>query len=212
MILGAIVQGLPKLHCNGLVAIWSHIGESVFPQNSSAELFMKMHLIATGLIGVALTTGAEAQQALPPTSFTAILACREQSNAEARLRCYDSAAASLAEASASGKISVLDREEVRKTRRSLFGFNIPSIPFFRGDVEKESEPDQIEARLKSARATGYNKWLVELEGGALWQTTEPDTRGSTPKAGQLARIKKGAIGSYMISFEGSRALRAMRVR
>jgi hypothetical protein len=181
-------------------------------QNSFKELLMTTKSILAGLIGVALTTGAEAQQASPSTSFTTMLACREQSDPQERLRCYDSAAAGLAEASASGKISVLDREEVRKTRRSLFGFSIPSIPFFREGADKESEPDQIEVRLKSARATDYNKWLVEIEGGALWQTTESDTRGSTPKAGQLARIKKGALGSYMISFEGSRALRAMRVR
>jgi hypothetical protein len=173
---------------------------------------MTMRLTAAGLLGLVFTAGAEAQPASPPASFTAILACRDLTDTQARLGCYDSAAAALAAASASGKISVLDREEVRKTRRSLFGFNIPSIPFFRGDAEEESEPDQIEVRLKSARATGHNKWLVEVDGGALWQTTEPDARGSMPKAGQLARIKKGVMGSYMISFEGSRALRAMRVR
>jgi hypothetical protein len=94
----------------------------------------------------------------------------------------------------------------------LFGFSLPKMPFFGGDDSQENEADFIESRVRSARPTGYNKWLIELEDGGTWQTTEPDTRGASPKVGDSVRIRKGAMGSYTILLSRSRPLRGMRVR
>lgn len=174
---------------------------------------MKSTILGSLLVVVSLAGQAHAQQpAKVPPQLTAVIACRSQTGDQARLDCYDRAVASLAQASEQGQVVVIDREELRRTRRSLFGFSLPNVPFFRGDKGQEEEPDFIEAKIRTARPAGYNKWLVVLEDGAVWQTTEPDTRGATPKAGGTVKIKKAALGSYMITFERSRPLRGMRVR
>jgi hypothetical protein len=156
----------------------------------------------------AALAGRESPQGL----VTQVISCRGERNEQSRLKCYDDAVGVLSSASEQGQILVVDREDVRLTRRSLFGFSLPKLPFFRGDKSQEDEPSLLEARIKSARPTGFNKWLVELEDGATWQTTEPDPRGAAPKVGEAIKIRKAAMGSYMITFERSRPLRAMRIR
>lgn len=170
-------------------------------------------VVTWGLVALGLTARAEAQQ--PPhisPQLAAILACRSQPTDQQRLRCFDQAVLALAQAAEQGKIVLVDREDIKRTRRSLFGFSLPKMPFFGGDDSQENEADFIESRVRSARPTGYNKWLIELEDGGTWQTTEPDTRGASPKVGDSVRIRKGAMGSYTILLSRSRPLRGMRVR
>ena len=158
-------------------------------------------------------TAKERKPASTPPQMQALIACRSETNDVARLQCYDRAAAALAEATAAGNVVVIDKEDVKRTRRSLFGFNLPSLPFFDGDdSQKEQEPEEIEAVVQSARAIGYNMWQMILEGGAVWQTTEASTRLPTPKAGTKVKIRKAALGSYKLSIKDLGHVRAVRVR
>lgn len=174
---------------------------------------MKIITLAAGFaaLGAAGAVAAQSQPANNPL-LDNLIACRAQTDEQARLRCYDGATAALADATSAGSVVVVDREEVRRTRRALFGFSLPRLPFFGGDTSQEEEPDEIEGRIETAREAGYGKWLIGLEGGAFWQTTESETRLATPRPGQSVRIKKAAMGSYMISIERGRSVRAMRVR
>jgi len=170
-------------------------------------------LIAFGIVAAAATLGgpAPAQDRASNALIGAVTACRSEQDGAARLRCYDAAAAALAEAESSGKVVVVDREDVRKTRRSLFGFSLPKLPFFSGDDSAESQQDEITATVAAAGALGYDKYRVKLEDGALWETTEgsPNVRG--PRRGDTVVIKRGPLGSYMMKIAGQRALRAKRV-
>jgi hypothetical protein len=171
-------------------------------------------MAALGIISAAVTYTPALAQASQSTSAPVdrMVACRGVVADVARLQCFDAAAAALAQARLSGALVVVDRAEVRKTRRSLFGFNAASLPFFRGDNSQDDEPKDIAAKIKSVRAQGYNKWLFELEDGAMWQTTEADAKGFAPKPGTILKIKKGSLGGYMLQFEGARPLRGMRVK
>ena len=154
-------------------------------------------------------TGAPTQQ---PPAIAAIVACRDIADDAERLRCFDRSVSSLSDAAKAGSLVVVDREDVRRTRRSLFGFTLPKLPFFRGDTSQEETPDEVKAKVKSARGTGYNKWVVELDTGAVWQTTEPETRQFLPKPGADVLLKKGMLGSYTLSVNGNRGIKAMRIR
>lgn len=148
-----------------------------------------------------------------PSQVSHVLACQGEKDEQRRLACYDRAAAALASAARSGSVVVMDREDVRKARRSLFGFSLPRLPLFSGnDSPEEEEAREIEATIKSARIGRDDKWTLELDTGAMWQTTEADKRQQTPKAGQAVKIRKGALGSYMLAVEGRRWVRAMRAR
>ncbi len=148
----------------------------------------------------------------PDDPLNALLACRAETDPAARLACFDRETGTLETARASGDVVALSRKEVRETRRSLFGYSLPKLPFFRGDDSQDETPDEIEGVVASAGRAANSRWQIELADGAVWLTTEPDTRWATPKPGQKVTIRRAAMGSFLISVERSRSLRAMRIR
>ncbi|HEY0112545.1 MAG TPA: hypothetical protein VGB59_05265 [Allosphingosinicella sp.] len=175
---------------------------------------MPFETIALGF-GFLAAAAAQAEAPAPsdrtPTEVQAVLACQAEQSEQRRLACYDAAADKLASATRTGAIVVLDKEELRKTRRSFFGFSLPSVSLFRGDAPGD-EPNQLEAKVQSAQVADYGHWRVVLDNGAVWQTTEVERRLPLPKPGQSVTIRKAALGSYMLSVNGRRGIRAMRVR
>lgn len=149
-----------------------------------------------------------APPAAPPSEISAIAACRAIADSQRRLACYDSASQRLEQAIATKELTVLSRTDVRRTRRSLFGFSLPNIPFLGGGDETEK---QITTKLTSVRSAGYGKFQVRLEDGAVWETTEPVTTGDAPSAGQNVTIKRGVLGNYFMLFQNMRAIRGRRV-
>lgn len=164
------------------------------------------------LVGAAQAQAGQAKQdAAPPAVVQAPLDCRGLAEASARLRCYDAAVGALAEATRSGAIVVLDRNSVRRTKRSLFGFDLPDLPFFGADGDEPREPKELIAKVKSARPFGHQMWLVELETGASWQTTEPTPNLLLPRPGDEIKIRKSVAGGYMLQI-GQQLIRTKRVR
>lgn len=175
-----------------------------------------MRFIPTALAATAFWCAAAAAAAQAPaggrnTLVDAVVECRGQADPAARLACFDAAAAALGQASASGSIVVVDREDVRETRRSLFGFSVPKLPFFSGDDSNDEAPEEIEAPIRSVRSLGYGKFLFTLDNGAQWQTTEANNRPPDPKSGETLSIRKGALGAYFLSVEGRRSVKGRRV-
>jgi hypothetical protein len=162
--------------------------------------------------GMSLSTAAAAQQATP-APIAALTACRGLTDAAARLACFDQAAAALDTAVSQKNLVVLDREAVRKTRRSLFGFGLPRLPFFGDDDDENEAPEarEITAAIASAQPFGYNKWRIKLEDGALWETTEAYRGFKQPGPGTKVVIKAGPLGSYVMRIGGERGVKAKRV-
>lgn len=168
---------------------------------------------AITLVLLSFAAAGHAQDKKGPTNalVDAVVRCKGETADDARLRCYDIAVAQLSEATARGSIVVVDKEDVRRTRRSLFGFALPKLPFFGSDDSSDGQPDEIEAKIKSVRGLGYGKWVIELDTGAKWQTTETTGPTRDPRPGQTIKIKKGAMGGYFLTVEGGRGVRGMRV-
>lgn len=139
-----------------------------------------------------------------------LVACKAIADDAARLGCYDKAAGRLAEATAKGDVKILDREDLRETRRSLFGFDLPKLPFFKGDDTAADAPEVLDTVIRSVQPAGYGKFVLTMEDGAVWQATEPLPRD--PKPGVKVRLKKGAIGNYFMTVGTMRSVRALRVR
>jgi hypothetical protein len=173
---------------------------------------MRLYIGAVALAALCSAATAQEPEADRSALITSVLDCRDVADDQARLRCYDAAAAALGEASSAGALVVVDREAVRRTRRGLFGFSVPRLPFFRGDTSHDEEVTEIEGTIQSVRSHDFGKWIVTLADDSVWQTTEPDTRNPAPRPGQSVRIRRAALGSYMLSVEGRRGTRAMRVR
>ncbi|NWK98562.1 hypothetical protein DM806_23435 [Sphingobium lactosutens] len=170
------------------------------------------------ILPLCLTTGqamAASRQQPKPEIFTNLLQCRSIADDTQRLACFDQQVGAMETASQRDEVVVLDKSELNKTRKTLFGFAFPKLPFLGdGDDKDEAKEEEgfshIQAKIASLRGIGYGKWQITLEDGAQWMTTEA-VNGRDPKVGQTIEIRRAAIGSFMGKVEGGRAVRMKRV-
>lgn len=170
-----------------------------------------IRLVLAAMLAFGLAAPARAADE-PPAAIRALGACRAIADNAQRLACYDKEAGALVQSVERQETVVLDKQEVRKTKRSLFGFSLPKLPFFGGDKDPDKDqPEftQIETPIKTVRNIGYGKFRFTVDDGALWETTEGIN--AFPKEGQKVLIKKGLMGSYFIKFEGARSVKGRRV-
>lgn len=142
-------------------------------------------------------------------------ACRQIADIAARADCYDKAVDALNSATARKDVVIVGKEEVKQSRRGLFGFNIGKLPIFGDDKDDEKEDGEenigsLTAKLASIRMLSTRRWRFTLDSGAVWETTEA-VSSLLPKAGSDVELKKAALGSYFAKFNGGRAIRAKRV-
>jgi len=162
----------------------------------------------------ATAMGAAAVSAQPKSEgrtevLQRLIDCRKVADDAARLACYDAQVAAVDQAEAKGDIVVVDREQARSVRRQAFGFTMPSMTLFeRG--EKPEEIDNVAGVVKSARRGADGKWVVELQDGAVWAQIDTEKVSRDPRPGMEVKIRKAAIGSYMMNLGGQRAVRARR--
>lgn len=134
--------------------------------------------------------------------------CLEIKGDGERLACTDLAARALVDATQRKDIVVVDKEEMKTTRRSLFGFTLPRIGLFGGGDDKD-DVKRVELKIVSVSQLGYDKMSFALADGSRWSTTEAWPGAARPVAGQMLTVRKGAMGSYFVS-TGGRSVRAMR--
>ncbi|HVM21896.1 MAG TPA: hypothetical protein VM308_01150 [Sphingomicrobium sp.] len=169
-------------------------------------------LAAAFLLPVAAPVAAKSAPPAKSPLVTAIERCRAMTDPVQRLACYDASAGAFLSAAESGAVSVVDRAELRKARRSLFGFTMPKLPFFAGDSSATEESNQLDSTIKSVRAlnNGYYR-LTIAEGDAIWETTEANISFSPPRPGQKITILRGPLGSYFLRIDGQVGVRGRRV-
>lgn len=164
------------------------------------------------MLAAASTAGAKDKPAPPSPLVTAIDHCRQMTDPTQRLACYDSAANALLNATHSGEVSIVDRGEVRKVRHSLFGFNLPKIPFFSGDTTANEAQDKIDSTITSVKAlnNGYYQMVI-ADNNAVWVTTDDSINFDPPRPGQKIEIIRGALGNYFLRINGQLGVRGKRV-
>ena len=174
-------------------------------------------VLATGLVIVSGPAGA--QRTPPPAAPTSkpiaqLNACRTETDATRRLACYDRAVDALAAATASNEVVVVERTEVRRARKGLFGFTLPSVGFLTG--RKDSAEDQADAAelvttITASHSLGYDKWSFTVESGATWVTVESSSAFAEPRVGRKVTLTKGSLGAFYAKVEGGRRVQAKRV-
>jgi hypothetical protein len=175
---------------------------------------MRLFPVALGLI--VMSAPVQAQRPDPqarPETLTRMLGCRALQSTEERLACYDREVAAFEAAESSRQIVVMDRQEVRRTRRTLFGLPLPDLGIF-GDATPDEEEgvSEITSTVRSATRNQNGQWVIVLEDGARWVQT--DTRGPrrAVSAGMPIRIRRAALGSYMANIGEQSGIRVRRDR
>jgi hypothetical protein len=169
-----------------------------------------MALAALGSLGAATHAMAPKKPAERPEAFEALMRCRAIADEGERLKCFDSAAARLGEAADKRELVVVDRKQMRETKRSLFGLDIPNLNPFGGGPDDEEEIKSVEGVVASARQEGNGRWTVTLEDGSTWAQTDNNTIAMRPRKGHKVKITRAALGSYMMRINGQPGVRAKR--
>jgi hypothetical protein len=171
-----------------------------------------MHIALT--IAAAAAAAAAAPQPLPNAGqsefVSAMQNCQSIKDDAGRLACYDRSVGALVAASARGDDTVVDRNQMRRARRSLFGLAIPQLPFFSDSKDRDvaDEPREIVAKLASFRSIGNGLFRFSLdEPQSTWESTEASDIFD-PRIGGKVTVSHGALGSYWVEIEG----RSARVR
>jgi hypothetical protein len=180
------------------------------PRTSERVNIMRYSIWATVLIPVMAASPVNAaDEAKRPEVFDKLMACRQIADGAARLACFDTQAARLEEAADKSEVVVVDRAEVRKARRGLFGLTLGDL----GSLFGKNEPEQItqiESTIRQVAKNGEGKYVFLLEDGARWAQTDRAAM-RTPKPGMPIKIRKAAMGSYMANIADRTGFKVMRL-
>ncbi|MBV7264924.1 hypothetical protein [Erythrobacter ani] len=176
--------------------------------------------VAAGFAAVWLSATAAAQPAQAPTDAADALetpeviekmfGCREITDADARLACFDQEVAKVFAAQESRELVLAEREQIVEAKRGLFGLNLPKIRLF-GGGEGDEDVNEITATLASAEKLGNGRHIFELEDGARWIEIESATGFRKFGAGDTIVIERAALGSYKAKVNNKRAVKVRRL-
>lgn len=170
-------------------------------------------LVAAALAALPGAASAQREARQRPELFEALVRCRAVTEDAARLQCFDAAAAALDAAAERREVVVVDRAQVRESRRRLFGLALPRLPIFGGggdDDDEADEVDHVEGVVASASQNGNGQWIVRLQDGAIWVQTDNNSLALRPRPGQPVVVNRGVMGSYMMRVNRQPGIRVRR--
>ena len=164
------------------------------------------------LVAAAAPAAAKDKAPLPrPAQIQELYNCRDIADPTARLACFDREVGELQTADTQRDITFADRETVKKTRRGLFGFTLPSLGLFGGD-DDEDEIKSIDTTVASASQVDGARYRIVMADGSVWVQIDDRRMALAPRAGQKIQIKTASLGSYFLSLEGRPSIRVRRER
>ncbi len=161
---------------------------------------------------IAATASAQVANTERPAALKRLTDCRSIADQAQRLACYDREVAAVDTAEARKDLVVVDREQLKKTRKTLFGLTLPNLSVFGDDSPEGEGTSRIEGKIKTVSQTPYGKWIFDLEDGARWAQTDSKDLPIFPKPGHEIKIRKAAVGSYLANVNGQVAIRVQRLR
>ncbi len=125
-----------------------------------------------------------------------LIVCRTLADAAARLACYDREVAALDTAEQTSEVVIVDKQQIHQAKRSLFGLTLPHIDMLAG--KNGEELSEIEDKVAAARQ-GFEGWRITLGDGSVWQQTDDHGLFKDPRPGDPVTIKRGALGSFVMT-------------
>ena len=163
------------------------------------------------LIFFCLSNGSYATAQTPPgeTAFDGLKFCRTVADDAERLACFDRASANLIKADDAGDISVVDREQIEKTKRGLFGFSLPKLGIFADKDGTEQRIDKLNSTITAITAVGRRDYLITIAEGSRWRVSAPPRR-FRPEVGDPIELERAALGSFWLRVDGAPGVKGRR--
>lgn len=174
--------------------------------NSAAALAL------LALLAAPASAAVRDEKAPAPAPIARVVACQSVADTAQRLACFDREVAAMARAEASGELVAMDRQQLRRTKRSLFGIALPDLDVFGDSDGIEGEASTLETTIKSVRQRGDGKWILDLAEGGRWMQIDSHELAQDPRAGHPIRIRRAAMGSYLANVNKQYAIRVRRVQ
>ena len=187
------------------------IGQNVRPPAGKrivAGSALAIVLVLAGGLGLAAQPGFPSSASL----IDGLRKCRSVAGDSERAACYDGAAAALIGAVDAGDVRLVDREQVRKTRRQLFGTSAPELDILKGDgKDAEESADLLETTITSAVRTGAANWRFTTTEGAVWEINNPPRKIAPIMPGDKVVFKKASLGYFFIRINGQTGVKGKRI-
>lgn len=159
-----------------------------------------------------IASNADAQES-PSTTLPPVVAdlvnCRAIAATSDRLACFDRSAQGLQTALSSGELLVVDRAQATAARRQAFGSTTAPADILQ-PPRPEDRIDAIETTLVRASQAEDNRWTFVLADGSTWRQTDTDRVRIVNREGEAVRVRRGALGSYLLTVGRSGVVRVRR--
>ena len=127
-----------------------------------------------------------------------------------RLACFDSAVGTMVAANDAGDLQVVDREDVRETRRSLFGFSLPDIGLFGGEDDEEEE--LFTTTITRVRYSSARRAQFTTAEGAVWEMKNIPRRLRRIEPGDSVEFKEASLGYFFVRIDGQMGVKGRRIQ
>ena len=159
-------------------------------------------------IGTSAASQERSNAAMPPV-VSDLVNCRAIAAATDRLACFDRATQGLQTALSSGELLVVDRAQATAARRQAFGSTEAPADILQ-PPRPEDRIDAIETTLVRASQADDNRWTFVLADGSTWRQTDTDRVRIVNREGEAVRVRRGALGSYLLTVGRSGVVRVRR--
>lgn len=169
--------------------------------------------LALALLGSTASVSAQDQSESPAASVDYVAqlkACRDIPGESQRLACFDTAVGAMVAATETGEVNIVNREDVRQTRRSLFGFTMPKGGIF-GSNDDEADSAMLESTIADVRRSQGRTIVITIAEGSKWQISNVPMRLRPPRVGDAVVFKRASLGSYFIRIDGQIGVKGRRI-
>lgn len=188
-----------------------HPDRSIDGAGRSARGLVALVALAALVCGLPAAAQETDAVAAPSSDYIAELrACSAIADATQRLACFDTAVGAVVAATDSGEVTIVDREDVRETRRSLFGFTMPKGGIF-GGSDDEDVSSMLESTITDVRKLRGDTYVIVITEGSKWQMSNVPMRLRPPRVGDAVVFKEAALGSYFIRIAGQTGVKGRRI-
>lgn len=167
-----------------------------------------------GLLLLGVSASAQDKDDLASSPLVDKLAtCTAITDDAQRLACFDREVAVFVGAANDGEVKVVEKGEINKARKKLFGYSLPDAGIFKADSKEEKEANKrLTSTITKVRQVSSKEWHIWIEeGDARWRLKNNSIRFRAPKVGDTVEFRPATMGTYWIRVNGRKGVRGDRI-